>query len=92
VALEGNTLTLLDPEADLTPLSGLRRIAEAQVASVERYARGRGCRRRKLLEYFGQEVPEKRCGRCDRCFRPAHVRMGELILKAPALFGWSGSK
>ena len=92
VALEGNTLTLLDPEADLTPLSGLRKIAEAQVASVERYARGRGCRRRKLLEYFGQEVPEKRCGRCDRCFRPAHVRMGELILKAPALFGWSGSK
>jgi ATP-dependent DNA helicase RecQ len=92
VALEEDTLTLLDPGVDLTPLSGLRRIAEAQVASVERYAKARSCRRRKLLEYFGQEVSEKRCGRCDRCSRPAHGRMGELVLKAPALFGWSGSQ
>jgi superfamily II DNA helicase RecQ len=92
VALEGDTLTLLDPGADLSALSGLRRIAEAQVASVERYGKTRGCRRRKLLEYFGERVSEKRCGRCDRCARPAHVRVGEMILKAPALFGWSGSQ
>ncbi|MCC7419056.1 MAG: ATP-dependent DNA helicase RecQ [Planctomycetaceae bacterium] len=32
------------------------------------YAEGPGCRWRRLLDYFDrQELPEERCGHCDRC-------------------------
>jgi ATP-dependent DNA helicase RecQ len=44
-----------------------RRRAEARIAAVEEYARGRGCRRRTLLEYFGERL--ERCSGCDRCRR-----------------------
>jgi ATP-dependent DNA helicase RecQ len=44
----------------------LRRRALAKIAAVERYARGKGCRRRALLRYFGEIAPP-RCGSCDRC-------------------------
>lgn len=42
-----------------------RRLAEARVASVEKYARTRGCRRAVLLGYFGER--RQRCEACDRC-------------------------
>ena len=44
----------------------LRRGALAKVEAVQGYARGRGCRRRALLSYFGEDAPP-RCGSCDRC-------------------------
>ena len=44
----------------------LRGRALGKVDAVQRYARGRGCRRQTLLGYFGEEAPE-RCGSCDRC-------------------------
>jgi ATP-dependent DNA helicase RecQ len=44
----------------------LRGRALEKVESVQRYARGRGCRRKALLGYFGEDAPE-RCGSCDRC-------------------------
>ena len=52
--------------ADLRPLRRLRRGALDRLRAVERYARSRGCRRRTLLSYFGEEAP-LRCGACDRC-------------------------
>ena len=51
---------------DATVARILRRSALARLAAVQRYARGRGCRRRALLAYFGEEAPP-RCGSCDRC-------------------------
>ena len=44
-----------------------RRRAEARIAAVEAYARGRGCRRRVLLGYFGERL--EHCSGCDRCRR-----------------------
>ena len=43
--------------------------AEGRILAVERYATGRGCRRRMLVGYFGEQL--ERCAGCDRCRRPA---------------------
>ncbi len=40
---------------------------------MQAYAYQRGCRRRYLLQYFGESAPW-RCGRCDRCL-PDHRRI-----------------
>jgi ATP-dependent DNA helicase RecQ len=50
---------------DWTPVRERRRQAEARIAAVETYAGGRGCRRRALVGYFGEELD--RCAGCDRC-------------------------
>lgn len=44
-----------------------RRIGLAQRRAVERYARGRGCRRSALLSHFGEAAGSGECGACDRC-------------------------
>jgi ATP-dependent DNA helicase RecQ len=36
---------------------------------MEGYAYRRGCRRRYLLDYFGEHSGRSRCGGCDRCGR-----------------------
>jgi ATP-dependent DNA helicase RecQ len=36
---------------------------------MEAYARSALCRWRLLHEYFGEEMPEERCGTCDNCRR-----------------------
>ena len=50
---------------DWTPVRERRRQAEARIAAVESYAGGRGCRRRALVGYFGEQLD--RCSGCDRC-------------------------
>jgi hypothetical protein len=50
---------------DWTPVRERRRQAEARIAAVEAYAGGRGCRRRVLVGYFGEQLG--RCAGCDRC-------------------------
>jgi len=52
--------------ADLTNARRLRGSAQEKLGAVRRYAEARGCRRRALLAYFGEEAP-RRCGGCDRC-------------------------
>ncbi len=52
--------------ADLTKTRRLRRSAQHKLGAVRRYAEDRGCRRRALLAYFGEEAP-RRCRGCDRC-------------------------
>jgi ATP-dependent DNA helicase RecQ len=47
-----------------------------QLALLVDYVRA-GCRRRYLLEYFGQEAPWERCGTCDAC------REGRPLLREP---------
>ena len=70
---------------DWSAVEGRRRKAEARIAAVESYARGRGCRRRLLLDYFGERL--ERCSGCDRCRsraiasplgREASARLGRL--------------
>ena len=51
---------------DLSAAVRLRRRAGAKLDAVQRFARSRGCRRRALLRYFGEDAPDD-CGSCDRC-------------------------
>ncbi len=84
-------VTLLRGEPDLTSLARLRSIALAQVGAVQCYARERGCRRRHLLGYFGEEAGGKACGRCDRCREAGVGRGGAPRSWVRALFGRGGS-
>ncbi len=45
-----------------------RAAARARLRAMERYARALGCRRRRLLGWFG-ETP-RQCSGCDRCDQP----------------------
>jgi hypothetical protein len=54
-----------DPEFQLS--RRLRDIALEKLRAVRRYALARGCRRRVLLGYFGEQIPDRACGGCDRC-------------------------
>jgi ATP-dependent DNA helicase RecQ len=52
-----------------------QRIARQQLGQVVSYAFDRGCRRRQLLAYFGEEYTEASCGNCDNCLGGG----GELV-------------
>ncbi len=51
---------------DLEPMEAARRRAELKLQRILRYAWSPVCRRRFLLNYFGQEHSGD-CGRCDQC-------------------------
>jgi len=42
------------------------RVEKSRIEMMRTYAEARGCRRRFLLGYFGEEAP-RRCGNCDDC-------------------------
>lgn len=44
-----------------------REIARAQLQEMVAYAESGECRRRGLLRYFGEEMPEGSCDSCDNC-------------------------
>jgi len=92
VSVEAGLVTVLDPFAALHPLQALGAIAREQVESVERYARERGCRRRNLLEYFGEKGSDDPCGRCDRCRIRSGLSAGAVLKLVPALLGWRGKQ
>jgi ATP-dependent DNA helicase RecQ len=56
-------------EVDWRPVIERRRKAETRIQAVEDYAAGNGCRRARLVGYFGQKL--RRCSGCDRCGRQA---------------------
>jgi ATP-dependent DNA helicase RecQ len=73
----------LKPErgaVDWSAVAERRRRAEARIAAVEGYARGRTCRRRVLLEYFGERL--ERCSGCDRCRRRPVPVIAEPLVSA----------
>ncbi len=60
------------------PLSPATEIALAKLARMHRYCTDAVCRRRTILEYFGQAYPQDNCGTCDIC-------LGDVDLASDAL-------
>jgi ATP-dependent DNA helicase RecQ len=55
-----------------------RKIARAQLQTMVSYAESGGCRRRELLNYFGERFPSANCGGCDNCLEPREMWDGTL--------------
>ncbi len=54
------------PVSDAAKIAELREHARAKLEIMIRYARAHQCRRKMILEYFGDETPVKDC-HCDVC-------------------------
>ncbi len=80
-------ITLLSSTLRLEVLTRLRTVRVEQLEAVERYARGRGCRRRALLSYFGEEPVGGACGSCDRCNARAYGALRLALGPLSGLFG-----
>ncbi len=55
-----------------------KRVSIGKLQALVGLAETAGCRRSRLLGYFG-ETPAARCGNCDNCLSPPTVRDGKVI-------------
>lgn len=56
-------------------------IARMQLQQMVHYAESSICRRRSLLDYFGEQYTEETCGSCDNCLDPKETFDGTVALK-----------
>jgi ATP-dependent DNA helicase RecQ len=56
-----------------------RTLSRAQLRRIMHYAESAGCRRRELLEYFGERFPPENCGACDNCLEPRETYDGTIV-------------
>ena len=81
LVLDGEeTLALSSNRPDFRHLRTLRQAARSQLEAVGAYARGGRCRRRIILEYFGQALPRGSCRGCDWCASSPGRRVLERAL------------
>jgi ATP-dependent DNA helicase RecQ len=56
-----------------------KQVARAQLRRILHYAESAGCRRRELLEYFGEDFPADGCAACDNCLEPRETYDGTIV-------------
>ena len=56
-----------------------KQVARAQLRQILHYAESAGCRRRELLEYFGEGFAVDNCAACDNCLEPRETYDGTLL-------------
>ncbi len=65
-----------DAPIDTRTIAAHRKDAESRLARMVEYAETRKCRRRLILEYFGEASP-RTCDHCDNCKPPAPRRRSD---------------
>ena len=80
--LRASKFRLLRVDVKQRELEELSRMSEEKVSKdkekLERmmqYGQSATCRWRLLHEYFGEEMEEERCGKCDNCIHPLDVAL-----------------
>jgi len=56
-----------------------KRIAYKKLLDMVNFCEGRTCRRKILLDYFGEACNETNCGNCDNCLEPKETIDGAII-------------
>lgn len=52
-------------------------IGKQLLLEIEAYAESNRCRRKLLLNYFGEDYPQDNCGSCDNCIHPKKMFDGK---------------
>jgi len=61
-----------------TGSDAFKRVSIGKLDALVGLAETAGCRRSRLLGYFGEEVREGNCGNCDNCLSPPQLRDGKV--------------
>ena len=61
-----------------TGSEAFRRVSIGKLDALVGLAETAGCRRSRLLGYFGEEVSGGNCGNCDNCLSPPQLRDGKV--------------
>jgi ATP-dependent DNA helicase RecQ len=56
-----------------------KRVSIGKLDALVALAETAGCRRRRLLAYFGETLHAENCGNCDNCLSPPRVRDGKIL-------------
>src|SRR5437764_1156735 len=62
-----------------TGSDAFKRVSVGKLDALVGLAEAAGCRRSRLLGYFGEAVSAGNCGNCDNCLSPPVVRDGKVI-------------
>jgi len=80
--LRGSQFRLLKGDVAQSELKDLSRLSEEKVSKdkekLERmmqYGQSAMCRWRLLHDYFGEEMEDERCGKCDNCIHPLEAQI-----------------
>jgi len=61
-----------------TGSDAFKRVSVGKLDALVGLAETAGCRRRRLLGYFGEAVDGGNCGNCDNCLSPPQLRDGKV--------------